>query len=83
MRYEKLKDRDEENFRRLTGLKRQTFLKCIGRLKEEEKGKKARGGKLNKLTMEDRLLMALEYWREYRTYFHRGGELWNQRKLRL
>ena len=31
---------------------------------------KAFGGKPNKLLLEDRLLMCLEYLREYRTYFH-------------
>ena len=24
------------------------------------------------LTLEEQVLVALEYWREYRTYFHRG-----------
>ena len=32
--------------------------------------KKAKGGRKNKLCIEDQLLMALEYIREYRTYFH-------------
>ena len=32
--------------------------------------KRARGSRKNKLTIEDQLLMALEYLREYRTYFH-------------
>jgi hypothetical protein len=31
---------------------------------------KAAGGKPNTLSIEDQLLMMLEYWREYRTYFH-------------
>ncbi|UZQ29745.1 MAG: transposase family protein [Spiroplasma phoeniceum] len=35
---------------------------------EIEKFKK--GGKTNKLSLENRLLMTLSYWREYRTYFH-------------
>jgi hypothetical protein len=34
--------------------------------------KKKRGGRPNKLCVEDMLLMALEYIREYRTYFHIG-----------
>ncbi len=33
-------------------------------------GHKPGGGKPNHLEMEDRLLMALEYIRKYRTYFH-------------
>ncbi len=39
---------------------------------EEDKRKKARSGRKSKLCIEDRLLMALEYIREYRTYFHIG-----------
>lgn len=34
--------------------------------------KKSSGGRKNKLCIEDQLLMALEYIREYRTYFHIG-----------
>ena len=34
--------------------------------------KRKRGGGECKLSLEDRLLMTLEYWREYRTYFHIG-----------
>ena len=39
-------------------------------LKVADKTKKAVGGRKSKLSIEDRLLMALEYLREYRTYFH-------------
>ena len=70
MKYDNLKEFKDEEFRRLTGIKRATFEKMIEILKEAEKAKKIRGGKPNKLAMEDRLLMALEYIREYRTYFH-------------
>jgi hypothetical protein len=38
-------------------------------LNQEEVKKKKGGGKPNILSIEDRLLMALEYLREYRTYF--------------
>jgi hypothetical protein len=33
-------------------------------------GKKSRGGRPNRLSPQDMILMALEYLREYRTYFH-------------
>ena len=42
-------------------------------LKEAEREKKKLGGKPNKLSVEERLLMWLEYMREYRTYFHTGA----------
>ena len=35
-------------------------------------GKHTRGGRPNKLCVEDMLLATLEYYREYRTYFHIG-----------
>jgi hypothetical protein len=58
------------NFRRLTGIYPKTFEKMIEILKEAHLKKKARGGRPNKLSVEDMLLMSLEYWREYRTFFH-------------
>ena len=60
----------EEQFRRLTGVKKATFKKMLGILREADEMKKAKGGRKSKLSVEDRLLMALEYIREYRTYFH-------------
>lgn len=41
-------------------------------LNEAEVKKKYYGGAPNKLSLEDIILMTLEYWREYRTYFHIG-----------
>jgi hypothetical protein len=70
MNYEGSESLREEDFRRLTGIRRSTFTKMVAILKEAEAKKKASGGKPNSLEMEDRLLMALEYSREYRTYFH-------------
>ena len=70
MKYEQVKSLSEEQFRRLTGVKRSTFDKMIKILEEADKKKKTKGGRRNKLSMENQLLMALEYIREYRTYFH-------------
>ena len=70
MKYDQIKELGEEKFRRLTGVKRPTFDKMIDILGEADKKKKVRGGRKNKLSLEDRLLMSLEYIREYRTYFH-------------
>ena len=33
---------------------------------------KKKAGRPTKLSIEDQLLLTLEYWREYRTYFHIG-----------
>jgi hypothetical protein len=70
MKYEQIQGLEEDKFRRLTGVKRTTFEKMIVILTDADVKKKAKGGRKNKLCLEDQLLMALEYIREYRTYFH-------------
>jgi hypothetical protein len=70
MKYPQIQGLEDEKFRRLTGVKRSTFEKMISILKEADTKKKAQSGRKNKLCIEDQLLMALEYIREYRTYFH-------------
>lgn len=69
-KYKKIKKLNSEEFRRLTGVKPETFKALAEVLKEESKNKKR--GNRYRLSIEDRLLMALEYLREYRTYFHLG-----------
>jgi hypothetical protein len=70
MKFEQIKAEPAEGFRRLTGVKRTTFDVMTTILRKAETLLKAQGGKPNKLSIEDRLLMSLEYLREYRTYFH-------------
>ena len=70
MKFEKVKALEAEKFRRLTGVKRTTFDKMVLILREADKVKKQKGGRNSKLSIEDMLLMTLEYIREYRTYFH-------------
>lgn len=70
MKYPQIKGLEEEQFRRLTGIKRTTFEKMVGILTEADVKKKSKGGRKNKLSIPDQLLITLEYLREYRTYFH-------------
>ena len=56
-------------FKRFTGVKRQTFRLMVRLVKAEEKQKK-KPGRRAKLIIEDQILVTLQYWREYRTYFH-------------
>ena len=72
MKYERIKGIKEKEFRRLTGIKRKTFEKILEILKKADKAKRVKGGRKSKLSMEDMMLMTLEYWRENRTYFHTG-----------
>ena len=70
MRFDSVKKLKGEAFRRLTGVQRSTFEDMVGLLFAAKRRQKAAGGKPNTLCIEDQLLMMLEYWREYRTYFH-------------
>ena len=66
MRYEKIKDRSDKDFKRLTGVEHQTFKKMVAVLETEMPS----FGRPPKLGRADQLLMTLMYWREYRTQFH-------------
>ena len=72
MRFDSVKGLKGEAFRRLTGVQRETFEAMVALLFAAKRAQKAAGGKPNTLSIEDRLLMMLAYWREYRTYFHIG-----------
>ena len=72
MKYDQIKGLDSESFRRLTGVRAETFEKMYQILLDADQKKKAKGGRKNKLHLKDQLLIALEYIREYRTYFHIG-----------
>jgi len=71
-KYEVVSRLSSIEFRRLTGVRKDAFVKMISVVKEAENKRMSRGGKPPHLTLEDRLLMTLEYLREYRTYFHLG-----------
>src|ERR1700720_2780038 len=72
MRFDSVKELKGEVFRRLTGIQRNTFEAMAAVLFDAKCKQKAAGGKPNTLSVENQLLMVLEYWREYRTYFHIG-----------
>ncbi len=69
MRYEEIKDWKDTDFKRLTGVKPETFEKMLVVLDRELPG----FGRPPKLSRADQLLMTLMYWREYRTQFHIAG----------
>jgi len=69
-KYDKLSTLKDGPFRRLTGVSRRVFSLMAQIMTVADAQKKAKGGRKSKLCIEDRLLMALEYLREYRTYFH-------------
>ncbi|WP_373529937.1 IS5 family transposase [Nostoc sp.] len=61
-----------ENFKRRFGVHRATFKHLVKALKPMWRATSKPGVK-PKLALADRVLVCLEYWREYRTYFHIGS----------
>jgi hypothetical protein len=68
MKYETIEHLKDTDFKRLTGVQRETFNQM---LKVVETGLRE-FGRPTKLSRADQLLMTLMYWREYRTEFHIG-----------
>lgn len=66
MNYETIKQLKDSDFKRLTGIQRETFDQMLAVI---EKGLRD-FGRPPKLSRADQLLMTLMYWREYRTEFH-------------
>jgi hypothetical protein len=69
-KYESLKAISNEQFKRLVGINREVFKSMVNILNDNVANRASKAGRKAKLSMEDRLLMLLEYYREYRTYFH-------------
>lgn len=68
MRQENILKLSDKNFRRMTGVKRQTFSIMDEIITQALKIKKSRGGRPNTLAPSGMILMTLEYLREYKTY---------------
>jgi hypothetical protein len=71
MTYSELESLSNREFKRLCGVSRQTFAEMVKVLQPDLERQGRRGGQA-KLSVEDQLLVALEYWREYRSQFHIG-----------
>ena len=71
-KYEKAQKLSEAKFKRLIGVKKKTFaeMKDILAIAYAEKHKQ--GGRNPKLEIEEQLLLALEYWRQYITFAELG-----------
>ncbi|WOB69388.1 IS5 family transposase [Microcystis aeruginosa] len=72
MTYEQVKTLKPTELKRLCGVYPDTFKDMVTVLKAEKVWQK-KTGRPSKLSTEDQLLITLEYWREYRTYFHLGN----------
>jgi hypothetical protein len=71
MSYSDLQNLSATEFKRLCGVSRDTFSEMVEVLRPQLERQGRRGGQ-NKLSVEDQVLVTLEYWREYRSQFHIG-----------
>ncbi len=68
MNYEQARKLKPDEFKRLSGVTLQTFERMVEIVEKQVKAKK-KVGRPSKLSLENQILMTLEYLREYRTYF--------------
>lgn len=69
--YTRIQHLPAKSFKRKYGVKRETFDEMVEVLRPKLTRQGKRGGQ-GKFGVEDQLLIAMEYWREYRTQFHIG-----------
>jgi len=70
MSYEQIKDLRPALFKRYCGVRPETFQRMVTVVSDHLARTRIKTGRPPKLSVEDRVLMTLEYWREYRTFFH-------------
>jgi hypothetical protein len=71
-KYEKIKHLSHSQFTRCTGVTKFIFDLMVLLVEQEARENKKKCGRPNKLIIEDQVLLLLEYYREYRTFFHLG-----------
>lgn len=69
MRFLELQSLPPDQFKRFCGVSPPTFELMLSALQTAVEQRPKPGGP-SKLSLADQLLLALQYWREYRTYFH-------------
>lgn len=72
MRYEKAKKLKDTEFKRLCGVKKETFLEMCELVQVVENRKTS--GRHCHLSVANQVLLTLTFWREYRTMFHLGQD---------
>lgn len=71
-KYYKVKNLNEKEFRRVVGVKKETFKKMVNVVRKHYRDRKSKGGTSRALSANDETLLILEYYREYRTFEHIG-----------
>ena len=66
---DKLLKQNNAGFKRYTGTHKTTFHEMLDCL-EQHQEQKTKSGRPSALSLEEQILLALTYWREYRTLYH-------------
>ncbi|CAM4219662.1 transposase family protein [Psychrobacter arenosus] len=67
----KILKQSEAGFKRYTGIHKATFNEMLEAMQQHE-AQKTKSGRPSALSLEEQILLALTYWREYRTLYHIG-----------
>jgi hypothetical protein len=70
MSYERIKDLRPAEFKRYCGVEPETFNRMVELVSQRLTRTRRKTGRPPKLSVEDQALLTLEYWREYRAFFH-------------
>jgi len=73
-KYAVLSKLSKTKFKRYTGVGKDIFEVMVKLVSEHEQERKKKEGRTANLSIEDQILMTLEYYREYRTLFHIGTD---------
>ena len=66
---DKLLKQSDAGFKRYTGIHKATFYDMLEAMQEHE-ASKTKSGRPSLLSLKEQILLALTYWREYRTLYH-------------
>jgi len=72
MRYEKVKDLKDTQFKRLIGVKKHTFYRMVEVVEAAYAEKHKKRGRNSDLSREDMVLLMLSYLRSYATFYETG-----------
>ena len=72
VKYSKVNKLTNEDFKRVVGVSRETFKDMTKVVRRHYRKNRSKGGRKKSLSVNDQVLMMLEYYREYRTFKHIG-----------
>ena len=70
IKYRKVNKLQDADFRRVVGVKKETFKEMVKVVRKYYRQMKSKGGTNKSMPANDETLMMLEYYREYRTFKH-------------